>query len=154
MRDILVYPASFDDDYVGDGKGNIAGMVHHQGPIIFSRRDLEEGFRHSTSGHNVGIHELAHVMDLADGYADGIPAGGAALSPWTKIITSRLRKLHEHRYQRVLRDYAGTNEAEFFAVAVESFFERGKKLHARDPELYEMLADYFHQDPAGVLDRR
>ncbi|MBE7479358.1 MAG: zinc-dependent peptidase [Polyangiaceae bacterium] len=32
---------------------------------------------------------------------------------------------------QVLRDYAGTNEAELFAVAVEAFFERPEELRAR-----------------------
>ena len=42
-----------------------------------------------------------------------------------------------------------SNEAEFFAVAVENFFERPRKLAKSDPELYTMLCDYFGQDPAA-----
>jgi MtfA peptidase len=154
MRDIVVHPRAFNEDY-GSEHASISGMVHHQGPILYSKRDLAAGFRRD-DGHNVGLHELAHVLDLADGYADGVPIGAAWASdaPWLEIITDRLRKLRSRRYARVLRDYAATNEAEFFAVAVESFFERPQALRDKDPELYGMLCDYFGQDPAAVVRRR
>ncbi len=53
----------------------------------------------------------------------------------------------------VVRDDAGTNEAELFAVAVEAFFEQPNKLEKRDPELYSMLREYFNQDTAMLFTR-
>jgi len=151
MRDIVIHPRAFDEDY-GDagGHGDIAGMVHRQGPILYSERDLIRGFRRS-DGDNVGLHELAHVLDMADGYADGVPVGAGfrTRAPWMEIVVDRLQKVRRRRYRGVLRDYAGTNEAELFAVAVEVFFERPEGLRRDDPELYGMLRDYFGQDPAG-----
>ncbi len=47
------------------------------------------------------------------------------------------------RGRSVLRKYAGTNEAEFFAVAVETFFERPGALRRATPELYAILEEYF-----------
>jgi hypothetical protein len=154
MRDIVVHPRAFDEDY-GDEDPTISGMVHLQGPILYSERDLRLGFRRQ-DGHNVGLHELAHTLDLADGHADGVPigAGWASNAPWVAIISDRLAKLRAHRYPNVLRDYAATNEAEFFAVAVEAFFERPHALRDKDPELYGMLRDYFGQDPAAKPRRR
>jgi Mlc titration factor MtfA (ptsG expression regulator) len=154
MRDIVVHPRAFDENYQSENP-SISGMVHHQGPILYSERDLKLGFRRH-DGHNVGLHELAHVMDLADGHADGVPVGAewASAAPWLEIVTDRLGKLRNHRYPHILRDYAATNEAEFFAVAVETFFERPHKLHDKDPELYAMLSDYFGQDPAAVAHKR
>jgi len=151
LRDIVVYPAAFDSEYrVGRGKGTL-GMVHHQGPIIFSADDLRLGFCNPEDGLNVGLHELAHVMDLEDGAADGVPAGlgFVAAAPWLEVVADRLKKVRKGRRRRVLRRYAGTNEAELFAVAVEVFFEKPDRLKQRDPELYEMLAGFFNQDPAG-----
>src|SRR5690606_18334533 len=75
MRDIVVHPRSFNEDY-GSEHPTIAGMVHYQGPILYSERDLRMGFRRH-DGHNVGLHELAHVLDLADGHADGVPIGAS-----------------------------------------------------------------------------
>jgi Mlc titration factor MtfA (ptsG expression regulator) len=155
MRDIVVHPRAFDENYTNEGESHIAGMVHHQGPILYSERDLKLGFRRH-DGHNVGLHELAHVLDLADGHADGVPVGASWVSsaPWLEIVTDRLRKVRQSRYPNVLREYAGTNEAELFAVAVESFFERPHALQEKDPALYEMLRDYFGQDPAAAPRRR
>jgi len=42
-------------------------------------------------------------------------------------------------------DYALTNEAEFFAVATEYFFERPGVMHRKHPELYRMLSAVFNQ---------
>jgi len=44
---------------------------------------------------------------------------------------------------------AEMDEAEFFAVASECFFDRPVKLERRHPQLYSLLRDYFHQDPAA-----
>ena len=40
-----------------------------------------------------------------------------------------------------------TNEAELFAVAVETFFEQRDRLEKADPTLFGLLRDYFQQDP-------
>lgn len=153
VRDILVYPGTFDDDYeVGDGP--ISGMVHTQGPVLFSQRDLRHGFRRATDGHNVGLHELAHVMDMGSGYADGVPQGldWVATAPWIELMANRLARQRRRNGPKVLRGYAATNEAEFFAVAVEVFFEQPQRLYERDEALYRMLAGYFRQDPGGLLE--
>lgn len=154
MRDIVVHPRAFNEDY-GHEHADIAGMVHYQGPILYSERDLRMGFRRH-DGHNVGLHELAHVLDMADGHADGVPIGAswASSAPWVTIVGDRLAKLRDDRYPNVLRDYAATNEAELFAVAVEAFFERPHALRDKDPELYGMLRDYFGQDPAAKPRKR
>lgn len=152
VRDIIVYPTKFDDDYT-IGEGNIAGMVHAQGPVLISKKDLVHGFRRAHDGHNVALHELAHVLDFGTGSADGLPRGleFVAAAPWVEVVADRLKTVRRRKYRHVLRDYAGTNEAELFAVAVEAFFERPNKLKKRDPELYAMLREYFNQDPAELF---
>jgi Mlc titration factor MtfA (ptsG expression regulator) len=150
LRDIVVYPRAFDSEYRDGRHGDIAGMVHAQGPILISRRDLRHGFKKPSDGHNVALHELAHVLDFGDGRADGVPdeIGWVATAPWIGIVADRLKRVRQKKGPQALRAYAGTNEAELFAVAVEAFFERPRDLRAKDPELYRMLADYFVQDPA------
>jgi hypothetical protein len=151
LRDIVVYKKAFSEEYEEGDREHIIGMVHSQGPIIFSEKHLKHGFKGARDGVNVGLHELAHVMDMADGAADGVPMGldWMANAPWVEALAARLCKHCAHRHQRVLNTYAYTNEAEFFAVAVETFFERPKTLKRKDPELYALLADYFNQDPAA-----
>lgn len=147
MRDIVVYPRSFDDDYHIDSDGPIAGQVGLQGPMILSERDLKLGFRRR-EGMNVGLHELAHVVDMLDGHADGVPVDAAftASAPWVTVVAERLRRLRRGN-ESPLRDYAAINEAELFAVAVEVFFEKPDELARRDRELFDLMVDYFNQDP-------
>ena len=156
LRDIVIYSTSFDEDYQVGGNNPILGMVHAQGPIVFSARDLRHGFCKPTDGLNVGLHELAHVMDFADGRADGLPGGLAwvATAPWVQLMAERLEAIQAGTDSGALRDYAGKNEAELFAVAVEVFFERPRSLRKRDPALYGLLRDFFAQDPAARKDAR
>ena len=51
----------------------------------------------------------------------------------------------------ILRDYGAENEAEFFAVATETFFEKPKQLRAADADLYALLSEYYGVDPANGL---
>lgn len=147
VRDIIVYPRAFDERYdVREGR-DVADQVHLHSPIIFSARDLKLGFRHK-DGHNVGLHELAHVIDMEDGSADGIPVDApiAATAPFIEVVAKRLTRIRRGA-PSPLRAYAGTNEAEVFAVAVEVFFEKPHDLARRDPELFALLRTYFNQDP-------
>lgn len=156
LRDIIIYPTAFNDDYDEGDRENILGMVHSQGPILFSARDIRHGFCVGDDGLNVGLHELAHVLDMANGRADGVPIGATWMTkaPWVEVLADRLRKMQYQQDDSVLRPYAGTNEAEFFAVAVEVFFEQPERLRVQDPQLYDMLADYFNIDPQSAKLRR
>lgn len=146
-RDILVYPEAFDENYESDANHQIAGMVHAQGPIIFSAKDLLRSDA-KEDGYNVAVHELVHVLDFRDGYADGALAGikGAGGQDWSKMVHERVLGIRSGRYRK-LRRYAGTNEAEFLAVATELFFEMPAKLKKLDRELFERLAQTYRIDP-------
>ncbi|MBX3272881.1 MAG: zinc-dependent peptidase [Sandaracinaceae bacterium] len=146
LRDIVIYDEAFDETYRGEG--NILGMVHGQGPILFSARALRQGFRGDGDGHNVGYHEFAHVLDFDRGRADGVPGfmPWAAVAPWLSVVHAETARAAKGR--SILRRYAAKNEAEFFAVATEVFFERPEKLRAEHPELYALLRDAYGQDPA------
>ncbi len=40
------------------------------------------------------------------------------------------------------------NEAEFFAVATECFYEQPRELQQEHPDLYAILRDFYHVEPA------
>lgn len=147
VRDIVVHPTQFNENYEMGDHHAIAGMVHAQGPVLLSRKQIRFGFRKS-DGENVVVHELAHVLDLADGDADGAPAGFAwrAIPGWDALIKRRLKAVRRGE-GGPLRAYAGTDSAETFAVATEVFFEQPERLRKRDPELYEALATLYNLDP-------
>lgn len=60
--------------------------------------------------------------------------------------------VHAARYDRLfaglpLDPYAASHPAEFFAVASEAFFVLPQPLAAAYPEVYQLLARYYRQDP-------
>lgn len=149
-RDILIYPTRYDEEYQYGPQGDVLGQVSRQGSIILAADALRRGFADGTDGHNVALHEYAHVLDFADGEIDGVPASLSwdSLQPWTDQMHAHLRKIDTGgRCGQVFRDYAYTNEAEFFAVATEVFFEQPGRLQHCAPDLYQLLADFYRQDP-------
>jgi Mlc titration factor MtfA (ptsG expression regulator) len=149
LRDVVVYERAFDEEYREGEREHILGMVHGQGPIILSAEHLERGFAHARDGHNVGLHELAHVLDFEGGHADGVPTfmPWKTVGPWLEVM--RLETAKIERGRSILDRYAAKNEAELFAVATEVFFERPRALQAKHPELYALLAETYGQDPAA-----
>ena len=146
-RAILFYPGRFDEDYHDTDYAAYDGMVHAQGPIILSVAAVEEDWARPGSGHNVVLHELAHLFDFERGGAEGTPSlmDPASAEAWRTLVRREMRRVRLGT--SLLRGYAATNAAEFFAVAVENFFDRPADLHRRHPHLFEALVAFFNLDP-------
>ena len=54
------------------------------------------------------------------------------------------------RERRVMRNYGAKNEAEFFAVATEAFFEKPHVMKQCTPDLYEELRLFYGFDPVSA----
>jgi Mlc titration factor MtfA (ptsG expression regulator) len=129
------------------------GVNHLSGVMILSKPALIAGFANSQDKRNVGIHEFAHLVDKADGAVDGLPAGipGNVVRPWIEWVGGELSRPvggNEH-----INDYAFTNEAEYFAVLTEYFFEAPEVLARRAPETYEMMQAMYRQNTRALLSR-
>ena len=101
---------------------------------------------------HVGLHEFAHVLDFigqGGGPAHGVPGIlPAGLGPrWARQIGLERERLLSG--QSVLHPYGLKNEAELFAVAVESFFQEPLRVRSAHPDLYGLLSEFFNQDPAA-----
>ncbi|MFW6067559.1 MAG: zinc-dependent peptidase [Myxococcota bacterium] len=147
LRDVIVYPDAFSEEYEVQRHGSRLGEVGGQGPVILSERALREGFADPDDGSHVGLHEFAHVLDMHGGHADGVPSlmPWRCIRPWLDLVRRETRRVRRRR--SVLRRYAAKNEAEFFAVATEVFFERPRELADKHPELYRVLRETYGQDP-------
>ena len=151
ISEILFYPDTFSDDYRTRGRGrDIAGQVHPYGAVILSVPELLRGFAIDSDGSHVGLHEFAHVLDLEALQFDGVPAGmdPRMMQPWTERMREEMKRAGGKR--SAIRAYGGTNEAEFFAVAVEVFFERPELLEKKNPEVYGLLKQYFRPNRPGT----
>ena len=150
LSTVLVYPDHFNENLgfaQTDENRQIAGMVgtgqfEHQ--MILSRKALHGGFQKKSHIHNTGIHEFVHLIDKLDGLTDGVPETliqQPYVIPWLKIIHKEMEDINNNKSD--IRNYGGTNEAEFLAVASEYFFEQPEKMKKKHPDLYQMLEVCF-----------
>jgi MtfA peptidase len=153
VTEVLLYPQDFGRDYSFEVK-ELSGQAHAWGTVILSVPSLRESFRHPDDGYHVGLHEFTHLLDMDGGRFDGIPAGfpPARIPEWLEVVHSEMDRLL--RGKSAIDPYGGDEPAEFLAVAVEAFFELPRELRRRHAELYDMLREYFRQDPAAWDDAR
>ena len=152
INEVLVYPTRFDEQFqFGNQKGHdILGMVGTgtlNRLMIISKPDLINGFRNPTDKRNVSIHEFAHLVDKTDGVIDGVPEVGLnrqAIGPWIDLVRRKMAEIEAGKSD--IDRYALTNEAEFFAVTSEYFFERPGMMQRKHPRLYSALERVFNQD--------
>jgi MtfA peptidase len=156
LVEIIVYPSHLKHEH----SPHIAVLGRAVGPgtVVLSWEAVLHGLADARDGLDTATHELAHALDAGDGAFDGTPdlATHAAYAPWTEVMSRSFAELRrKRRFERraVLREYGATNEAEFFAVATEAFFEKPRQMRQRHPELYEVLRSYYRSDPATSADR-
>lgn len=147
LTEIVVYPGAYLRPGQAAEDGVILGEAHDWGVVVLSWQAVLDGMRRPGDGHDTALHEFAHVLDRVDGAFDGAPTLRAHehYRPWAAAMQrhyDRLRQRHKGT-RRALRDYGATNEAEFFAVATEAFFERPDLLRAQAPDLYEEMAQFY-----------
>jgi Mlc titration factor MtfA (ptsG expression regulator) len=159
---VVIYPGAFSkkenaiDEYgiVHQGRTNLSGESWQRGPVVLSWDDIVH--RGDIDGRNVVIHEFAHKLDMQNGRANGLPPlhKGMSVHQWARIFTQAYddfsSRLEQHN-PIPIDPYAATSAAEFFAVFSELFFEKPAVIRSYYSDVYELLAQFYHQDPLGIL---
>jgi Mlc titration factor MtfA (ptsG expression regulator) len=159
---ILVYPHGYQvrgpegglGGAILEGTTDRLGEAHYRGPVILAWDEVLADGRHPNRGQNLVFHEFAHQLDMLDGVIDGTPPlrDRNQARRWHDIMTTeyqRLIRASEQGRATLLDKYGTTDEAEFFAVATECFFDRPTAMAQRHPQLYDLLREYYRQDPAA-----
>jgi len=150
LTEIVVYPEAFRRP--GEEQW-ILGEAHTWGTVVLSWQSVLSGLANQEDGHDTASHEFAHVLDRATGAFDGTPElrARAHYRPWGQVMSRNYLALRRgaRRARKVLRQYAATNEAEFFAVATETFFEKPDQMREQTPDLYAELERFYGCDPAA-----
>jgi hypothetical protein len=158
---IIVYPTAMQSRgvYAGPVQGTVSegivpvfGEAHdRRGPVLLAWDQAEDAARHPGRGHNVVFHEFAHKLDMLDDILDGTPRleRRGQLERWVAVCTEAYGALRAGIERPPLQPYGATNPAEFFAVATEAFFDVPVTLEQHEPKLYEVMRDFFNQDPAS-----
>lgn len=116
--------------------------------IVFSWRGIAEGLKDKEDGINLLLHEFAHALWLEHkimGHSYTV-LDDALITRFENYAEAEMAQLAANE-EHFFRKYAFQNIEEFFAVAVENFFERSLKFQQAQPELYRILAALFNQDP-------
>lgn len=167
LQSIIVYPTSFevedpvefsDNQYLEDTEVRV-GESWHSGAVVIAWDQALNTGRDLNDGQNVIFHEFAHQLDEENESSDGIPQLPriAGYLPWARVLGKEFKKLRRSAdtgTRTLLDHYGATNEAEFFAVATECFFEKPAQMKKLHPELYEQMKLFYNQDPAAYLNSR
>jgi len=142
-----------DDGVVHQYEEELSGEAMHGGPVMLSWRDVAEAGQSAEYGYNVVIHEFAHVLDMRDGLADGVPPlpDKAARDQWLGVLEPEFGAFCDRvdaGEDTLLDPYAAEAIEEFFAVACEVFFVAPHDLRSEHAPLYRLLRGFFKQDPA------
>jgi MtfA peptidase len=159
----------------GESQQGAGHPGQQKGRVVLSWADVLAGAAQPHDGHNVVIHEFAHQLDQETGQANGAPwlgAHPARYAQWSAVLGAEFAALRQRLQAaafaperlaayaaepeilgayaaepEILGAYAAQDEAEFFAVASEVFFERPHALARRHPHLFTELARYYRSDP-------
>ena len=158
---VLVYPSGYVARETVHQPGGVVieresprlGEASSVGAIVLSWPDVLESGRIPDDGRNVVFHEFAHALDLQGHGFDGAPLleSRDQYQTWSEVMTAeyhRLIRRTRRGYDTLLDPYGTVSEAEFFAVATESFFEQPLDMQQEHPQLFELFRNFFHQDPA------
>jgi len=110
--------------------------------------------------NNVIIHEFAHELDFEDGVADGVPIlENMKYKSWANIMFQTFKTLNSKSLKngflgkyKLFGHYAALNEAEFFAVSSELFFEKPKQLQQDFPIVYKQLKGFYNIDTVKLFE--
>ena len=146
-----------EDGVVHEYDEELAGEAMEGGPLMLAWQAIAVSNDPAEFGrdeiYNVVIHEFAHVIDMRDGEADGVPPLDAdERERWIAVIDAEWEKFcarFDAGKDTLIDPYGAEAVEEFFAVAVEAFFVAPAAMRAEEPVMYELLAGFFRQDPAA-----
>lgn len=130
----------------------VTGMLHKgeanpsEGTITLSWKYFIHGFSTKEDKLNLGLHEMAHALlaCLVESIDEKMQIheflDTFIYNSEEEIIKLRNSKTH------LFREYAGENIFEFFAVAVEYFYEDPDDFAKELPELYKCMCLTLNQD--------
>lgn len=163
-RTVVLHPAEVaapredhgDDGLVHSWTEELAGEAVDGGPLMLAWSAVEAGAEQPAEApvFNVVIHEFVHLIDMANGEADGVPPlpSAAAARAWHAALTQAWDGFADriaHREPSVIDPYGCAEISEFFAVAAEAYFVQPERLKAEDAALHALLDGYFRPHAAG-----
>lgn len=141
-----------DDGIVHAYDEELAGEAMEGGPVMLAWQAIASSDDPALVGtdavFNVVIHEFAHVLDMEDGVADGVPLldSAAQREAWVRVIDPAWERFCERvdaEEETLIDPYGAEAVEEFFAVASEAYFIAPKEMQREEPELFALLEGFY-----------
>jgi Mlc titration factor MtfA (ptsG expression regulator) len=143
---IFIYPETFYSN---------ANKEYHKGEfnpklkaLVLSWKDFRQGFKIEDDNINLGIHEFVHAIHLNSMKERDVSS--TVFSDSFKELTGLLSQNKALRddlvSSRYFRDYAYTNQFEFVAVLIETFFETPVEFRNQFPIIYGKVKQMLNFD--------
>ncbi|MEQ8686461.1 MAG: zinc-dependent peptidase [Imperialibacter sp.] len=145
----------FADVYQSNATGQFhQGEVHAGGYIALSWKSFVFGLSDQKDGRNLGLHEMAHALRVEDAIRNKEYnfLDYDSLVQFTKEGRKEMEMIAAGN-PTFFRAYGATSDQEFFAVAIENFFERPVEFHRHNPILYKQMVSMLKQDPMTLTER-
>jgi MtfA peptidase len=159
--EVLALRAEMDDDgVVHEYAEPLSGEAMQGGPVMLSWTDVAEAGESAAWAYNVVIHEFAHVLDMQTQSSRAnlaTPELRRAHRAWLDALAHEFRDFADavdSGSESVLDPYGAQSLEEFFAVASEAFFVQALEMQQTHSALYELMRQYYQQDPASHVSKR
>jgi Mlc titration factor MtfA (ptsG expression regulator) len=149
LHTINVFPRVF---YSRLYETSFKGLTTTGGVISLSWDDFREGYADETDKMNLGLHELAHALNVDWDQANGYDSHLFTQYEKWKVVAKRELEELKAEGKGFLRKYASINLNEFFAVCIEHFFEAPADFRKQLPELYAQTVFMLNQDPENAAE--
>jgi hypothetical protein len=151
LKRFIIYPDVFQSKI---------NKAYHKGEfnpaykaVAFSWKDFLEGYEIDNDNFNLGIHEIVHAMHFDFLKPDNDSISAILFMHHYKKLKKLLNDDEFYRQNLVsskyLRNYAFTNNFEFIAVLIESFFETPQELKNQFPAIYDCVKKMLNFDFEG-----
>jgi len=119
--------------------------------VIICWPEFKAGIDNNTDGYNPGLK----ILSLAFNIEQQLSKYSAKM--FNQHRFKELNQLYKNQAEKYIasgkskyKDYKQVDRSEYFAVAIEYFFERPEHFYANQPEMYIALAKLLRQDSLGM----
>ncbi|HNX45070.1 MAG TPA: zinc-dependent peptidase [Bacteroidales bacterium] len=136
------------DDYYSSRTGQYyEGEVNLIGCIVLSWKNLMADLENESDGHNLGLHEAAHALRLSYAFFEERESDEMTklIHEFDELAVQEMNN-YETGNQTFFREYGAENYNEFFAVAIECYFEKPRQLFEYNPLIYNKLKQILKLD--------
>jgi MtfA peptidase len=145
----------FDEEYQSQMTGNLnEGEVNTLGAIVLSKKNIEIGFNDPADGRNLLLHEFAHALMLDNIFGPEFSGffDSDEVYRFQQLALNEIDLMNQGS-NSFFREYGATNFQEFFAVAVECFFEQTTEFMKYDPDLFNSLCRLLNLNVNSLIGR-